>query len=45
MKFPQFVGLIGGKPNLAFYFVGIQEPDNLIFLDPHIVINKIENYE
>jgi cysteine protease ATG4 len=23
MKFPQFIGLIGGKPNLAFYFVGI----------------------
>eukprot|EP00350_Pseudokeronopsis_sp_OXSARD2_P000181 CAMPEP_0170557902 /NCGR_PEP_ID=MMETSP0211-20121228/31108_1 /TAXON_ID=311385 /ORGANISM="Pseudokeronopsis sp., Strain OXSARD2" /LENGTH=185 /DNA_ID=CAMNT_0010869339 /DNA_START=804 /DNA_END=1358 /DNA_ORIENTATION=+ len=43
MGYPQFVGLIGGKPNLAFYFVGIQEPNNLIFLDPHLVLKKVDN--
>ncbi len=38
MKLPQFVGIIGGKPKKAFYFVGMKEAeDKLIFLDPHIV--------
>jgi cysteine protease ATG4 len=26
MKLPSFVGLIGGKPNYAYYFCGLVEP-------------------
>ena len=26
MKLPSFVGLIGGKPNYAYYFCGVVEP-------------------
>jgi hypothetical protein len=46
MKLPSFVGLVGGKPNQAYYFCGFVEPptetaatpvNELIFLDPHIV--------
>lgn len=41
LKFSQFTGIVGGKPNKAFYFVGHsvnEEGENsLIFLDPHIV--------
>jgi hypothetical protein len=41
MKIPQFVGAVGGRPNLAHYFVGgIQSNNNdagLIYLDPHLV--------
>ena len=49
MKLPSFVGLIGGKPNSAYYFCGLIEAptehltecvepiDQLLFLDPHIV--------
>jgi len=28
------VGILGGRPNEAYYLVGIQD-DYLIFLDPH----------
>lgn len=45
MKFKQFVGLIGGKPNFAYYFFGFKEPDNLLFLDPHKVQSHVENIE
>jgi len=41
---PQCVGLLGGKPNFALYFVGhTQSPDNshMIFLDPHFVQDSI----
>lgn len=52
MRLPSFVGLIGGKPNFAYYFCGFidkadtdQEPLNqLIFLDPHIVRASSEPY-
>ena len=27
MRNPYFVGLVGGKPNLAYYFVGSKSPD------------------
>lgn len=41
MKFSQFTGIVGGKPNKAFYFVGHsingEGESGLIFLDPHIV--------
>ena len=34
---PQCVGVLGGKPNFALYFVGMQESNQLVFLDPHFV--------
>ncbi|KAJ3447722.1 cysteine protease atg4 [Anaeramoeba flamelloides] len=34
MKFPQSIGIIGGKPNTSFYFIGIQNK-SFFFLDPH----------
>jgi cysteine protease ATG4 len=48
MKLDSFVGLVGGKPRFAYYFVGhLEDPvgigqkredaDRLIFLDPHFV--------
>ncbi|XP_015109306.1 cysteine protease ATG4A isoform X2 [Diachasma alloeum] len=33
-KLPQSLGVIGGKPNLALYFIGCVG-DQVIFLDPH----------
>eukprot|EP01137_Pigoraptor_chileana_P022013 Opistho-2@86444 len=33
---PQTVGMIGGKPNAAYYFVGAQG-DHLLYYDPHQV--------
>jgi len=32
----QCVGILGGKPNFALYFVGMDE-SQIIFLDPHFV--------
>jgi hypothetical protein len=32
----QCVGILGGKPNFALYFVGVDD-NQLIFLDPHFV--------
>ena len=31
---PQSIGVIGGRPNHALYFIGYTE-EELIFLDPH----------
>jgi cysteine protease ATG4 len=39
---PQCVGLIGGKPNFALYFVGHQDK-HLIFLDPHYVQEALKD--
>ena len=41
--FPQSVGLIGGRPNFAMYFVGYQG-DRLILLDPHEVQEPAERF-
>uniref|UniRef100_A0A7S3JJD3 Cysteine protease n=1 Tax=Euplotes harpa TaxID=151035 RepID=A0A7S3JJD3_9SPIT len=40
LKFPQSVGIMGGKKNKALYFVG-SEGDSLIFLDPHYVHDAV----
>jgi hypothetical protein len=46
MKLTSFRGLVGGKPNFAYFFVGMVENpleskqkslDRLIYLDPHLV--------
>lgn len=37
--------MIGGKPNLAYYFVGIKEPNNLIYLDPHVVHSRVRDVD
>lgn len=48
--FPQSVGVIGGKPNHALYFIGCVGND-VIFLDPHttqqigFINNKDEDHE
>jgi len=35
LQIPQSIGFIGGRPNSAYYFVGIQD-ENLYYLDPHV---------
>ncbi|CDW77084.1 UNKNOWN [Stylonychia lemnae] len=38
---PQCVGILGGKPSFALYFVGHQDKQ-LIFLDPHYVQDSLK---
>ncbi len=40
-EMPQSVGAIGGRPNHALYFVGCDDDDNLIYLDPHTTQESI----
>lgn len=45
-KIKSFTGAVGGRPNKAYYFVGlndIQDRERLIYLDPHFVQNKVYN--
>lgn len=35
LKWKETVGIIGGKPNHAYYFIGFTNENNLVFLDPH----------
>lgn len=37
LEFKQSIGIIGGKPNKALYFIGREGLDKLIYLDPHYV--------
>ncbi|KAL3848532.1 hypothetical protein ACJMK2_019383 [Sinanodonta woodiana] len=41
LSFRQSVGLIGGKPNHAHWFIGYVG-DELIFLDPHLTQNAVD---
>ncbi len=34
LRFPQSVGIVGGRPSSSLYFVGYQG-DSVIYLDPH----------
>jgi cysteine protease ATG4 len=36
MRWPQCIGVIGGRPNSSFYFVGVGDGE-LFYLDPHCV--------
>jgi len=38
------LGAMGGRPDQALYFVGLQE-NELIFLDPHLVQDSISHDE
>lgn len=44
LRFPQCVGMIGGKPAHSLYFVGSQGSD-LVYLDPHTVQRAATNEE
>jgi cysteine protease ATG4 len=35
------IGIIGGEPSLAHYFIGYNDKGNLIYLDPHITRDAV----
>ena len=37
LELPQCVGIIGGKPRSAHYFIGVTAASRLLYLDPHTV--------
>nr|XP_015206981.1 PREDICTED: cysteine protease ATG4A [Lepisosteus oculatus] len=43
-KMPQSLGVLGGKPNLAYYFIGFIG-EELIYLDPHTTQTAVEPEE
>ena len=45
MNLTQFVGAVGGRPNLAYFFVGTLTKHKLIYLDPHKVESKVFNLD
>ena len=44
-KSKQFLGFIGGKINSAFYFFGLSDDKNLLYLDPHLNQDSIIDLE
>jgi len=40
LRFPQSVGMIGGRPSHSLYFVGSSDED-LVYLDPHTVQDAV----
>ena len=38
---PQSVGMIGGKPSQALYFIGYTG-DDVVFLDPHVTQQTVD---
>lgn len=42
LTFPESVGMLGGKPGLAYYIMGHVE-DKLIYLDPHFVQESLKS--
>lgn len=41
LEMKQFVGMIGGKPKKALFFLGHEEKKELIYLDPHYVQESV----
>ena len=37
LKLPWSVGMIGGRPKQAYYFIGSCYENSLVYLDPHLV--------
>lgn len=43
LEMPQSIGIIGGRPGQSFYLFGHQGPDELLYLDPHLLRSKLCN--
>lgn len=41
IELKQFIGLIGGKPKKALFFMGHEDSQQLIYLDPHFVQDSV----